>query len=62
MYSCLYPQMLTSVSKIWMIATLMLHVWTRLEAILASATLDSKEMGGTAQVCCVLCHLINKAF
>ena len=39
-----------SVYRIRMIATVMLHVWTLLEAIPASAILGSREMEKTVQV------------
>ena len=42
-----------SVHKIWMTATVMRCVETLLEAILASAVVDSKEMEGAVQVGCV---------
>ena len=42
-----------SVHKIWMTATVMRCVETLLEAILASAVVDSWEMEGAVQVGCV---------
>ena len=50
--SSLNPQTLMSVHKIKMTATVMLHVETILEAIPASAVVDSREMEGTVQVGC----------
>ena len=49
----LNPQTLMSVHKIRMTATVMQCVETLLEAILASAVVDSREMEGTVQVGCV---------